>query len=120
MNFQMPELPPSEEPVEETPPLRSISTPVPIFVNKVSLNNINLNILGNKIDWQDFSTALSMQGDRLVIAPTALKVINVALASTDETPKKINHRQRHKRQLLMNRAALRVIRTMLRRHQSRL
>ncbi len=87
VNFQMPELPPSEEPVEETPPLRSISTPVPIFVNKVSLNNINLNILGNKIDWQDFSTALSMQGDRLVIAPTALKVINVALASTDETPK---------------------------------
>lgn len=32
VNFQMPELPPaSEEPEEETPPLRSISTPVPIF-----------------------------------------------------------------------------------------
>lgn len=85
VNFQMPELPPaSEEPEEETPPLRSISTPVPIFVNKVSFNDINLNILGNKIDWQDFSTALSMQGDRLVIAPTALKAINVALAPSEE------------------------------------
>ncbi|WP_050934082.1 translocation/assembly module TamB domain-containing protein, partial [Vibrio harveyi] len=85
VNFQMPELPPaSDEPEEETPPLRSISTPVPIFVNKVSFNGINLNILGNKIDWQDFSTALSMQGDRLVIAPTALKTINVALAPSEE------------------------------------
>ncbi|MGR4989652.1 translocation/assembly module TamB domain-containing protein [Vibrio rotiferianus] len=85
VNFQMPELPPaSDEPEEETPPLRSISTPVPIFVNKVSFNDINLNILGNKIDWQDFSTALSMQGDRLVIAPTALKAINVALAPSED------------------------------------
>ncbi|HGY9613897.1 translocation/assembly module TamB domain-containing protein [Vibrio harveyi] len=85
VNFQMPELPPaSDEPEEETPPLRSISTPVPIFVNKVSFNDINLNILGNKIDWQDFSTALSMQGDRLVIAPTALKTINVVLAPSEE------------------------------------
>ncbi len=84
VNFQMPELPPaSDEPEEETPPLRSISTPVPIFVNKVSLNDINLNVLGNQVDWQDFTTALSMQGDRLVIAPTALKEINVALAPTD-------------------------------------
>nr|WP_321459083.1 translocation/assembly module TamB domain-containing protein [uncultured Vibrio sp.] len=84
VNFQMPELPPvSDEPEEETPPLRSVSTPVPIFVNKVSLNDINLNILGNQVDWQDFSTALSMQGDRLVIAPTALKEINVALAPND-------------------------------------
>ncbi|EGR3200015.1 translocation/assembly module TamB domain-containing protein [Vibrio parahaemolyticus] len=84
VNFQMPELPPaSEEPEEETPPLRSISTPVPIFVNKVSFNDINVNVLGNQIDWQMFSTALSMQGDRLVIAPTALKDINVALAPSE-------------------------------------
>ncbi|MGR5538493.1 translocation/assembly module TamB domain-containing protein [Vibrio campbellii] len=84
VNFQMPSLPPSEDVEEETPPLRSISTPVPIFVNKVSLNDINLNILGNQIDWQDFSTAISMQGDRLVIAPTVLKAINVALAPSEE------------------------------------
>ncbi|WP_375145427.1 autotransporter assembly complex protein TamB, partial [Vibrio parahaemolyticus] len=87
VNFQMPELPPaSEEPEEETPPLRSISTPVPIFVNKVSFNDINVNVLGNQIDWQTFSTALSMQGDRLVIAPTALKDINVALAPSAAEP----------------------------------
>ncbi|HBH7884434.1 TPA: translocation/assembly module TamB [Vibrio parahaemolyticus] len=87
VNFQMPELPPaSEEPEEETPPLRSLSTPVPIFVNKVSFNDINVNVLGNQIDWQTFSTALSMQGDRLVIAPTALKDINVALAPSEAEP----------------------------------
>ncbi|CAM2961615.1 autotransporter assembly complex protein TamB [Vibrio mytili] len=80
VNFQMPELPPASEPEEETPPLRSISTPVPIFVNNVRLNDIKLNVLGNRVDWQTFSTAMSMQGDRLVIAPTALKAINVALA----------------------------------------
>ncbi|MGR5236789.1 autotransporter assembly complex protein TamB [Vibrio alfacsensis] len=86
VNFQMPSLPPSEDVEEETPPLRSISTPVPIFVNKVSFNDINLNILGNQIDWQGFSTALSMQGDRLVIAPTVLTAINVALTPSEATP----------------------------------
>lgn len=54
VNFQMPELPPAGEEPEETPPLRTVSTPVPIFVNKVSFDDINLNILGNQIDWQDF------------------------------------------------------------------
>ncbi len=87
VNFQMPELPPaSEEPEEETPPLRSVSTPVPIFVNNVNFNDIHLNILGNQIDWQQFSIALSMQGDRLVIAPTVLKEINVALAASEAQP----------------------------------
>ncbi|MHC6804123.1 translocation/assembly module TamB domain-containing protein, partial [Vibrio antiquarius] len=86
VNFQMPELPPAGEEPEETPPLRTVSTPVPIFVNKVSFDDINLNILGNQIDWQDFSTGLSMQGDRLVIAPTALKDINVALAPIEAEP----------------------------------
>ncbi|MCA2417124.1 translocation/assembly module TamB, partial [Vibrio chemaguriensis] len=90
VNFQMPELPPArEEPEEETTPLRSISTPVPIFVNKVSFNDINVNVLGNQIDWQTFSTALSMQGDRLVIAPTALKDINVALAPSEAEPEAV-------------------------------
>ncbi|MDE0543198.1 autotransporter assembly complex protein TamB [Vibrio sp. VA3] len=86
LDFKMPELPPASEEQEETPPLRSISTPVPIFVNKVSFNDININVLGNQIDWQTFSTALSMQGDRLVIAPTALKDINVALAPSEAEP----------------------------------
>ncbi len=86
LDFKMPELPPASEEQEETPPLRFISTPVPIFVNKVSFNDINVNVLGNQIDWQTFSTALSMQGDRLVIAPTALKDINVALAPSEAEP----------------------------------
>ncbi|MDW1844406.1 translocation/assembly module TamB domain-containing protein [Vibrio sp. Vb2110] len=86
LDFKMPELPPASEEQEETQPLRSISTPVPIFVNKVSFNDINVNVLGNQIDWQTFSTALSMQGDRLVIAPTALKDINVALAPSEAEP----------------------------------
>ncbi len=84
VNFQMPELPPTSEEPEVAPPLRSVSTPIPIFVNKISLNDINLNILGNQVDWQQFSTALSMQGERLVIAPTALKEINVALAPSED------------------------------------
>ncbi|WP_337161148.1 translocation/assembly module TamB domain-containing protein [Vibrio alginolyticus] len=89
LDFKMPELPPASEEQEETPPLRSISTPVPIFVNKVSFNDINVNVLGNQIDWQTFSTALSMQGDRLVIAPTALKDINVALAPSEAAPEAV-------------------------------
>ncbi|CAE6882126.1 Translocation and assembly module subunit TamB [Vibrio sp. B1FLJ16] len=84
VNFQMPELPPaSEELEEETAPLRSVSTPVPIFIDNVSFNDIHLNILDNQIDWQQFSTALSMQDDQLVIKPTVLEEINVALAESE-------------------------------------
>ncbi|AUI85203.1 hypothetical protein BS333_01695 [Vibrio azureus] len=80
VDLQMPELPQQESVKEEKPPTRRISTPVPILVNKVNFNDINLNILGNKLYWQEFSTALLMHGDRLAIAPTTMSTIKVSLA----------------------------------------
>ncbi|GEM74317.1 autotransporter assembly complex protein TamB [Vibrio sagamiensis] len=85
VDFQVSELPEQESLVEEKPPTQRVSSPLPIFVNKVNLNEVSLNILGNKIDWQDFSTALSIQGDRLVVEPTMLNVINVSLPAKSHT-----------------------------------
>ncbi|MDF2153205.1 translocation/assembly module TamB domain-containing protein [Vibrio sp. CAU 1672] len=82
VNVQMPALPASEQsPPQDAPALQSVSTPLPIFVNKVRLNQVELNILGHHVDWQSFATALSMQGDRLVIAPTHWQSINLLLAA---------------------------------------
>lgn len=78
------ELPPSssEDPSKE--PLTSIAVPLPINIKRIELLDIDLNILGNKVDWQHFSTSLSMQGDRLAIGRTRLETINVQLAKGHE------------------------------------
>ncbi|MGF1844834.1 translocation/assembly module TamB [Vibrio clamense] len=72
----------SEEPSKE--PLTSIAVPLPINIKRIELLDIDLNILGNQVDWQHFSTSLSMQGDRLSIGRTRLETINVQLAKGHE------------------------------------
>ncbi|HAS6243419.1 autotransporter assembly complex protein TamB [Vibrio vulnificus] len=82
--LSLPQLPPSSESVEEpSEPLKSISTPVPVFLHRLALTNIQLDVLGNQISWGELSSALSMQGDRLVIAPTRFSDIDVTLAPSE-------------------------------------
>ncbi len=85
--FAMQPTPPSEEPVvqEDPSPAGKITTPVPIKVSRVALTNIDLDILGNKIDWENFTTGLSFEGNRLRIRKTELKEINIALADSEQT-----------------------------------
>ncbi|UUM30884.1 autotransporter assembly complex protein TamB [Vibrio japonicus] len=85
--FAMESTAPSEEPeVQEDPtPLGKITTPIPIKVSRVALTNIDLDILGNKIDWKSFTTGLIFEGNRLRISKTELKEISIALASSEAT-----------------------------------
>ncbi|WP_394249373.1 translocation/assembly module TamB domain-containing protein [Vibrio profundi] len=85
LEFAMPELPPSDPnaPKEDTPAATSIATPLPISIRKLSLSDIKLDVLGNKVDWSLLSTALNMNGDRLKIAPTVFNDLNVELAKTE-------------------------------------
>lgn len=64
LTFDLPSIPESEEePVEpDSEPLGEISTPIPIRVGKLALQDIQLNILGNRVAWQQFSTRASLAG----------------------------------------------------------
>lgn len=72
-------------PQEESTPVGKITTPIPIKVSRIALTNIDLDVLGNKIDWQSFTTGLSFEGNRLRIRKTELKQINVALAQSEQS-----------------------------------
>lgn len=84
LSFNLPELPPSSTTDTPTEPLKSIAVPLPISVRRVELSDIDLNILGNKVNWQYFSTSLSMQGDRLTVGNTRFENINLQLAATSD------------------------------------
>ncbi|NRB67516.1 MAG: translocation/assembly module TamB [Vibrio sp.] len=85
LKFDMPELPQSsttpEEPVADESGL--VTAPIPIKVKRVALTDISLDILGNQINWQSFTTGLAFQGNRLRINQTAIDSIRVALAPSD-------------------------------------
>ncbi|PMH42548.1 hypothetical protein BCU68_14005 [Vibrio sp. 10N.286.49.B3] len=84
LHFSLPNLPASTEEPEPSDPIESISIPIPITVSQLQLANINLDILGNHIQWSLFSTALAMEEDRLTINPTVLNNIIIELASQEE------------------------------------
>ncbi|MGT0149607.1 hypothetical protein ACT691_07975 [Vibrio metschnikovii] len=67
-------------------PVTAISTPVLIKLGRLTLNNIQLNLLGNQIDWQHFTTSGSLQGDRLTIDRTLWRGVRIALAEEQTDP----------------------------------
>ncbi|MGV2841214.1 translocation/assembly module TamB, partial [Vibrio cyclitrophicus] len=87
LDFAFTELPPaSTEETEPTPPVTSVKTPLPIVINRIALSDIKLNILGHEIEWGLFSTALSMQGEKLTVSPTLFNDLKVKLAESTEEP----------------------------------
>ncbi len=84
LKFAMPSLPQTTEPQSEdvSEPLTAISTPVPIRLNRLVLNDIQLDVLGNKIAWQHFSTQASFQGNNLIVGKTLWQNIDLTLADS--------------------------------------
>lgn len=82
LDFSMPELPPSAPEEEPTPETASanITSPIPVQVTWLKLEDINLDVLGNQISWQLFTTSASFQGNRLRINTTKLVEPLVKLA----------------------------------------
>ncbi|USD32851.1 MULTISPECIES: autotransporter assembly complex protein TamB [Vibrio] len=85
LKFEMPELPQSNATPDESVAEESglVTAPLPIKVKRVALTDIYLDILGNQINWQSFTTGLAFQGNRLRINKTALDSIRVALAPSE-------------------------------------
>ncbi|EOX3404401.1 translocation/assembly module TamB domain-containing protein [Vibrio cholerae] len=73
--------PTPDEPDSE--PLGDISTPIPIRLGQLALQDIELNILGNRVAWQQLTTRASWQGNRLRIGQTEWQGIRLALAESE-------------------------------------
>ncbi|WP_058912565.1 autotransporter assembly complex protein TamB [Entomohabitans teleogrylli] len=78
---KMPPSAPVEE--EDSGPL-DLSTPYPITLSRVALNNVNLKIDDTTVSVMDFSTGLSWESRNLTLTPTRLSGLLVALPKVAE------------------------------------
>ncbi|MGL5431197.1 MAG: autotransporter assembly complex protein TamB [Vibrio sp.] len=89
LRLDLPSLPESStelEPAVESEPLTSLSTPIPIRVGKLALQDIQLNILGQQLAWQQLTTRATWQANRLRIGQTEWQGIRLALAESQAEP----------------------------------
>ncbi|MGC9422108.1 autotransporter assembly complex protein TamB [Vibrio sp.] len=88
---KLPQLPTAEEHGTATSspdPMTHFSSPIPIRVGRLTLNNVELNLLGHHIAWQHFATGGMLQNNRLRIDRTQWNGVRIALAEaspSDET-----------------------------------
>ncbi|WP_318442157.1 autotransporter assembly complex protein TamB [Photobacterium leiognathi] len=89
VKFSIPVLPPSsDKPEEPSEPVTEISMPLPIHIEKVTLDDIDLDILANKVKWKHFSTAADLEGSHVTLKPTDWDGIKLALAPSKPEDKK--------------------------------
>ncbi|MEZ8101939.1 autotransporter assembly complex protein TamB [Vibrio bivalvicida] len=85
LSLSMPELPASSTTQEQTQDteLSKVTSPIPIKLNRLALNDIKLDILGNQISWDTFTSGAWFQGNRLRINKTKLITPVVRLAESE-------------------------------------
>ncbi|WP_150149684.1 autotransporter assembly complex protein TamB [Candidatus Enterovibrio escicola] len=71
------------EGISRSKPIMNISTPVQVFISGVVLNDINLNIFGNKVHWDSLETSAQMRGNTFILKSTQWQGINFQPASLD-------------------------------------
>ncbi|WP_252145401.1 autotransporter assembly complex protein TamB [Yokenella regensburgei] len=72
-------MPPAAPAVEEESGPLNLSTPYPITLSRVALNNVNVKIDDTTVSVMDFSTGLNWQEKNLTFTPTSLKGLLIAL-----------------------------------------
>lgn len=82
-------MPPSEQVEEEkdSGPL-NLSTPYPITLSRVSLNNVNIKIDDTTVSVMDFMTGLNWQEKNLTLTPTTLQGLLIALPKVADVAQK--------------------------------
>lgn len=82
-------MPPSAPAVEEeeSGPL-NLSTPYPITLSRVSLNNVNIKIDDTTVSVMDFMTGLNWQEKNLTLTPTTLQGLLIALPKVADVAQK--------------------------------
>lgn len=63
---------------------KKIELPIDVVVNNIALDNIYLQVLGNKISWKSFSSALALKKNALIIKPTKWQQLSVYLAKREQ------------------------------------
>ncbi|EPK7359607.1 autotransporter assembly complex protein TamB [Kluyvera ascorbata] len=82
---KMPPAAPVEE--EDTGPL-NLSTPYPITLSRVALNNINIKIDDTTVSVMDFTSGLTWQEKNLTLTPTSLQGLLIALPKVADVAQK--------------------------------
>lgn len=88
LKFSMPEIDSSTEETGNESSDAPITAPLPLKIERISLSNIDLDILGNQIRWGSFSTALSFSGNRLTVGETRLDKAYLQLSESKDEPAK--------------------------------
>ena len=83
--FALTQLPESSSPEAEPTATSPITSPLPIRVGQIALQDVDLDILGNQIRWDTFTSGLTFHGNRLSINKTALNGAMVKLAANQQT-----------------------------------
>lgn len=86
VNFSMPTLPPSSD--SSSTPLGKIELPFPMAINRLALDDVHLNILGNQVAWKTFHTAATAQKSQVNLLPTLWQDIQVTLAPSNPSSEK--------------------------------
>ncbi|MDV5172442.1 translocation/assembly module TamB domain-containing protein [Photobacterium rosenbergii] len=96
VRFSMPQLPPASEEVEDdvaSEPITEISLPIPVTLSRLVLDDIELDVLGNKVGWHHFSSAAEMVGNELTLKPTDWKKIELTLAPASNDTAEVTESQ---------------------------
>lgn len=84
--LDFPQLPTSPEDEATKAPTNNelLSIPIPINITKISINNIDATVLGNRIQWDSFSTGIKIYKSDLTITPLQWNRINLQLAESEK------------------------------------
>src|SRR5690554_6604345 len=75
-----------EEPAPPAEPMAPITLPLPLEIRSLTLDDIQIALAdGTRIEWQAFSTALQAEGGQLLLQPTHLTQLQIALPPGAET-----------------------------------
>ncbi|MCY9805743.1 translocation/assembly module TamB [Vibrio scophthalmi] len=88
VQFSMPQLPESEPSSEpDSAASSTITSPLPIRVGRILLQDVALDVLGNQVRWETFATGLIFQGNRLSINKTRFDggVVKLAPATPEQS-----------------------------------
>ena len=73
---------------QDSEAVTAIATPIPLYVSRLDLDDIQLNLQGTQLSWKHLSTSATMRGNHLQLGQTDWQQIRLALSKADEASPK--------------------------------
>ena len=80
----------------QTNTVNAIATPIPFYVSRLELDNIDLNLFGTQLSWKHLSTSATMRGNHLQLGQTNWQQIRLALNNAAEATKSASSKTKEK------------------------